>query len=129
MRRASLEMRRADPQYPDARPALHAEWTKTRTVGGTFWLLLAVMAATVALGVTVSAAARCPMPGGCGQGPARVGLSGIYLGQAVVAILAVQAIGGEYGTGMIRVTWAAMPQVGRVNRGLGDAVPCTHTIM
>jgi ABC-2 type transport system permease protein len=89
--------------------ALHAEWTKTRTAGGTIWLLLAVIAATVAVGSAVATAVRCPAAG-CGQDPAKVSLSGIDLGQAVVAIAAVLAIGGEYGTGMIRVTLTAMPR-------------------
>jgi ABC-2 type transport system permease protein len=52
----------------------------------------------------------CHAAGGCGQDPAKVSLTGVYLGQAVVAILAVLAIGGEYSTGMIRLTFAAMPR-------------------
>jgi ABC-2 type transport system permease protein len=92
-----------------ARYALHAEWTKTRTADGTTWLLLAVVAATVAAGAAVATATRCPAAG-CGQDPAKVSLSGIDLGQAVVATLAVLAISGEYGTGMIRVTLTAMPR-------------------
>jgi ABC-2 type transport system permease protein len=101
--------RRADPRYAYAGHALHAEWTKARTAGGTVWLLLAVIAATVAVGGAVAAATRCPAAG-CGQDPAKVSLSGVDLGQAVVAILAVLAISGEYGTGMIRVTLTAMPR-------------------
>jgi len=34
----------------------------------------------------------------------------VTLGQAIVALLAVLAVGGEYGTGMIRVTLAATPR-------------------
>jgi ABC-2 type transport system permease protein len=114
MRRAPLEERQAesrpaDARDPGARHALHAEWTKTRTVGGTFWLLLGIVAATVALGVVVAVATKCPAAG-CGQDPAKVSLSGLFLGQAVVSVLAVLAVGGEYGTGMIRVTLAAMPR-------------------
>ena len=101
--------RRADPRYAYAGHALHAEWTKARTAGGTIWLLLAVITATVAVGSAVAATTRCPAAG-CGQDPAKVSLSGIDLGQAVVAILAVLAISGEYGTGMIRVTLTAMPR-------------------
>lgn len=96
----------ADPRC--ARHALHAEWTKVRTAGGTIWLLLAAITATVAVGTAVAAATRCPAAD-CGQDPAKVSLAGIDLGQAIVAILAVQAISGEYGTGMIRVTLTAMP--------------------
>jgi ABC-2 type transport system permease protein len=91
------------------RRALHAEWTKARTAGSTIWLLLAVIAATVAVGGAVATATRCPATG-CGQDPAKVSLSGIDLGQAVVAVLAVLAISGEYGTGMIQVTLTAMPR-------------------
>ncbi|GAB2807861.1 ABC transporter permease subunit [Actinoallomurus bryophytorum] len=89
------------------RRALHAEWTKLRTAPGTVWLVLAVIALTVAMG----AAATVSCPGdGCAVDPARTSLSGVELGQAVVAILAVLAIGGEYSTGMIRVTLTAMPR-------------------
>jgi ABC-2 type transport system permease protein len=90
-------------------PALHAEWTKVRTAGGTLWLLLAVVAATAGVGAAVAAATRCPAAG-CGQDPAKASLAGVELGQAVVAILAVLAISGEYSTGMIRVTLTATPR-------------------
>ena len=91
------------------REALHAEWTKLRTVAGTGWLLFAVIALTVALSAAAAAAVKCPTAG-CGQDPAKVSLTGIEFGQAVVAILAVLAISGEYSTGMIRVTFTAMPR-------------------
>ncbi|HZE32679.1 MAG TPA: ABC transporter permease [Actinoallomurus sp.] len=91
------------------RYALHAEWTKLRTAPGTVWLVLAVIALTVAMSAAVTAAARCPA-GGCAVDAARTSLSGVELGQAVVAILAVLAIGGEYSTGMIRITLTAMPR-------------------
>jgi len=108
MRRAPARGTRwPDPQY--AGHALHAEWTKARTAGSTIWLLLAIIATTIAVGSAVATATRCPAAG-CGQDPARVSLSGIDLGQAVVAILAVLAISNEYSTGMIRVTLTAMPR-------------------
>ena len=91
------------------RKSLHAEWTKLRTLAGTFWLLLATAALTVAVSGAAAAAVRCPS-GGCADDPAKISLTGIYLGQAVVAVLAVIAISGEYGTGMIRVTLTAMPR-------------------
>jgi ABC-2 type transport system permease protein len=91
------------------RHALHAEWTKLRTAPGTVWLVLAVIALTVAMSAAATAAVRCPA-GGCAVDAARTSLSGVELGQAVVAILAVLAIGGEYSTGMIRITLTAMPR-------------------
>ena len=53
---------------------------------------------------------RCLPAAGCGADPAKLSLTGIHLGQAVVAILAVLAISGEYSTGMIRITLTAMPR-------------------
>jgi ABC-2 type transport system permease protein len=89
--------------------ALRAEWTKLRTVAGPGWLLLGAVALTVALSAAAAAAAACPSAG-CGQDAAKLSLTGVQLGQAVVAILGVLVVGGEYGTGMMRVTLAAMPR-------------------
>jgi ABC-2 type transport system permease protein len=65
--------------------ALRAEWTKTRTLPGTFWLL-----AASALG-------------------AAFGRTGVQIGQVAIVVLAVQVIGNEYGTGLIRPTLTAIP--------------------
>jgi len=94
------------------RQALRAEWTKLRTVAGPGWLLLATVALTVALSALAAAAVKCP-PAGCAQhaqDTAKLSLTGIQLGQALVAVLAVLVISGEYSTGMIRTTLAAMPR-------------------
>ena len=91
------------------RGALHAEWTKLRTVPGTIWLLAAVVVLTVGASAMATATVECPA-GGCPVDLAKLSLTGIDLGQAVVAILAVLAVGGEYGTGMIRTTLAAIPR-------------------
>jgi ABC-2 type transport system permease protein len=91
------------------RDALHAEWTKLRTVSSTGWLLLAAIALTIAVSAAATAAVACPS-GGCAVDPAKLSLTGISLGQAVVAILAVLAISGEYSAGMIHVTFTAMPR-------------------
>jgi len=91
------------------RGSLHAEWTKLRTLASTFWLLLAAAALTAMASAAAAAATRCPS-GGCADDPAKISLTGIYLGQAVVAVIAVMAVSGEYGTGMIRLTLTAMPR-------------------
>jgi ABC-2 type transport system permease protein len=88
---------------------LHAEWTKLRTVASTGWLLLAAAVLTVAVSAAADAAATCPS-GGCQADPAKLSLTGVQAGQAIVAVIAVLAISGEYSTGMIRVTLAAMPR-------------------
>jgi ABC-2 type transport system permease protein len=89
--------------------ALHAEWTKVRTAPGTIWLLLAAIALTVAVSAAAVAAASCHHGMVCQPDPAKLSLTGVDLGQAVVAILAVLVISTEYSTGMIRVTFTAMP--------------------
>jgi ABC-2 type transport system permease protein len=93
------------------RDGLRAEWTKARTSAATGWSLLGVVVGTVALSAAVAAAAvaePCPTAG-CVQDVARVGLSGVQAGQAVVAVLAVLVIGGEHSSGMLRATVLAMP--------------------
>jgi ABC-2 type transport system permease protein len=91
------------------REALRAEWTKRLTLPGTIWLLLAVITLTVALGAAADAAARCPSAS-CDLDAARISLTGMYLSQTVVVILAVAAMSGEYSSGMIRATFTAMPR-------------------
>ncbi|MEU2022704.1 ABC transporter permease subunit [Streptomyces sp. NPDC016469] len=88
--------------------ALHAEWTKLRTAGDLGRLLLLAVALTAAVGCGTVKAVKCPDTG-CGQDAVRLALTGVTVGQAVVAILAVLAVSGEYGTGMIRTTLMAMP--------------------
>jgi ABC-2 type transport system permease protein len=89
---------------------MHAEWTKLRTVSGTTWLLAGVVAATVAVSAAAVAATRCTTGLGCPADTTKLSLTGVYLGQAVVAILGVLAVSNEYSTGMIRLTLAAMPR-------------------
>ncbi|WP_026401837.1 ABC transporter permease [Actinomadura rifamycini] len=91
------------------RLALHAEWTKMRTVAGPLWLLLGTVAATVALGAGATSVVNCTA-GGCGGDTTKLTLMGVYLGQALVAVLAVLVVSGEYGSGMIRTTLAAVPR-------------------
>lgn len=88
--------------------AVRAEWTKLRTTPGPAWLLLVTAVVTVALSAAVMAAATCPRTG-CGIDAARLVLSGTYLGQAPIAVLAVLTVGGEYSTTLIRTTVTAIP--------------------
>jgi len=110
-RPASLLARAGWSALPDA---LHAEWTKLRTLASTWWLLAAAAAITAAVSAAAAAGAGCG-PLGCspaqtGADPAKISLTGVDVGQVVVALLAVLAVGGEYGNGMIRVTLAATPR-------------------
>jgi ABC-2 type transport system permease protein len=97
-------------RWASLREALHAEWTKLRTLSSTGWLLLGVIAVTVVVSAAAAAATRCPSGVACPVDTTKLSLTGIEAGQAVVAILAVLAISGEYSTGMIRTTLTAMPR-------------------
>ena len=92
------------------RYALHAEWTKLRTVSGPAWLLLAAVALTIAGSAAAVGATHCPQGLTCPVDPTKLSLTGVQFGQAVVAILAVLTISNEYSSGMIGTTLAAMPR-------------------
>lgn len=94
---------------------LRSEWTKLRSVRSTYWTLLAATAATIGLGAilcvfyinnytTMSAADRARF------NPTDYALSGVMLAQLAIGVLGVLVITSEYGTGMIRTTFAAVPQ-------------------
>jgi ABC-2 type transport system permease protein len=73
------------------------------------WLLLATITATVALSTAVTSVMTW-RAAGCGGGDtAKLSLTGVGLGQALVPILAAGVISGEYSSGMIRTTLTAMP--------------------
>jgi len=88
---------------------LHAEWTKLRTEPAARWLLPGIVLATVLVSLLSVAAASCER-GGCGYDPAVLTLAGVQLGQALVVLLAVLAVGGEQGTGLLRTTFTATPR-------------------
>jgi ABC-2 type transport system permease protein len=90
--------------------ALRAEGTKLRTTPGPAWLLVGAVAATAAVSAAVAAASRCPAGTACQIDMAKTSLSGVQVGQAVVAILAVLTVSNEYSSQMIRTTLAAVPR-------------------
>jgi ABC-2 type transport system permease protein len=90
--------------------ALHAEWTKLRTVAGPAWLLAALVTLTITISALSAQAVTCPSGTACQVDTTKLSLTGVEFGQAVVAVLAVLAISAEYSTGMIRLTLAAVPR-------------------
>ena len=93
--------------------ALQAEWTKLRTQQSTAWLLLGAALATVAISAAVDAATHVSNAGSGGDST-KMSLVGVYLGQLLLATLAILTITEEYATGMIRLTFTAMPNRRRV---------------
>ncbi|KUL25811.1 ABC transporter permease [Actinoplanes awajinensis] len=107
------------------RPALHAEWTKLRTVAGPRWLMLGMIAATVALSAAATSVVTCAGDG-CGGDPTKLSLIGVVLGQAPAVVLGVLVIGGEYGSGMIHTTLTAVPH--RVTAFAAKAITLTGVV-
>ena len=97
--------------------ALHAEWTKLRTLPSTWWLLTATVALTAAMGAAAASSLTtrvCPTPTACHEDTVKLALTGVQLSQAVCLVLGALSIGAEYGTGTIRTTLTAMPGRWRV---------------
>ncbi|GAA1583084.1 ABC transporter permease subunit [Kribbella sancticallisti] len=92
---------------------MHAEWTKLRTVRSTAWLVLAVVAAIVTVAVMATGSvstSRCPSPAECFEDTTKLSLTGVWLGQIAVVVLAVLTISGEYGDRLIQTTLTANPR-------------------
>jgi ABC-2 type transport system permease protein len=94
--------------------AVRAEWTKLRTVPSTGWAVLALLVLTTAIGALVTWDLTPPdcerSDPACDFDTTRLSLSGVYLGQAAVVVLAVLAVTAEYEAAMIRTTLAACPR-------------------
>jgi ABC-2 type transport system permease protein len=91
---------------------VHAEWIKFWTVRSTVWTLIATV--TVMVGISMLAAWGSTIDAvDAGSGPmntAQLLSAGYQLAQLSVAVLGVLTIAGEYSTGMIRSTIAAVPR-------------------
>jgi ABC-type transport system involved in multi-copper enzyme maturation permease subunit len=94
---------------------LRSEWTKLRSVRSTYWTLLAAAAATIGLSailcaVYVAQYAHVSASDKATFNPASFSLTGAYLAQLAIAVLGVLVVTSEYGSGMIRSTFAAVPR-------------------
>ncbi len=91
---------------------VHAEWIKFWTVRSTVWTLVATV--TVMVGISALAAwGSTTQAVDAGAGPMNTAMllsAGYQLAQLAVAVLGVLTISGEYSTGMIRSTLAAVPR-------------------
>src|SRR5689334_21297759 len=91
---------------------LRSEARKLGTVRSTLWALFAV----VAFNVVTAALLGALLPGHLSAhqkatiDSVRVSLGGLHLSQVAIGLLGVLAVTGEYGSGMIRATLAAVPQ-------------------
>jgi ABC-2 type transport system permease protein len=94
---------------------LRAEWTKLRTVCSTGWTVILILALTVGFSLLLASGSSSTPPGAGGDNDiVRDSLVGVYLAQFAVVAFGVLAFTSEYATGLIHVTFAAMPRRGRV---------------
>jgi ABC-2 type transport system permease protein len=93
---------------------VRSEWTKLRSLPSTAWSLLAALAMIVGFGALYSLLRVTRPPSdpatAAAFDPTAVSLAGVQLAQLAVGILGVLLVAGEYATGTIRVSLAAVPR-------------------
>jgi hypothetical protein len=94
---------------------LAGEWTKLRSVRSTYWSLLAAAVLAIVTGLLVCHAVAGRWPRMTPDERAHTdlvgtNLTGFALAQLAVGVLGVLAAGSEYSTGLIRLTFGAVPR-------------------
>ena len=100
---------------PVAGAALRAEWTKLRTLRSTWMSLAGAMVLTVFLGVVVPSTQMSQWdemsPSQRSELDATsLSLVGVLFSTVILGSLAVRVVTGEHSTGMIRLTYSALPR-------------------
>lgn len=96
---------------------MRSEWVKLRGTRSTAWLLAAMVTGTLALGIAdclveasgwahMTAASRARFD------PTNISLAGLAFAPLAIGVAGVLAMSGEYGSGLIRSTLAAVPRRG-----------------
>ena len=90
---------------------VHSEWTKLRSLASTIWCLLATVVLVAGIGVAYATlrVARPPADPSTFDATS-VSLAGVQLAQFAIGVLGVLFFTGEYATGSIRVSLAAVPR-------------------
>jgi ABC-2 type transport system permease protein len=90
--------------------AARMEWIKLRSLRSTLWALLATLVGMIAIGVVTMAYTKPPSAAKADTfDPVNNVLAGVALGQLIVGVLGVLVVTGEYSSGAIRSTLAAVP--------------------
>ena len=93
------------------RQAVAAEWTKLISLRSTRWVLLATVAGTLLVcAYAAHSATGHPARWYHGFDPTNQSLAGLALGSLVIGVLGILVVTGEYGTGTIRSSLAAVPR-------------------
>jgi ABC-2 type transport system permease protein len=105
----------AAPVQALARPVTQArvigsEWAKLRALRSTWFCAAGTIVLIAGLGAVLAAGKPYRVsPGHPAAAAVSVSLYGILLAQLIIGVLGVLAFSGEYGTGMIRASLAAVP--------------------
>lgn len=92
------------------RGVLQSEWTKIRSVRSTYWSILGAVFALVGLGALFCGLYVARHGPGFAEFDAwRRSIRGVFLAQIAIGVIGILTITGEFGTGMIRSTFAAVP--------------------
>lgn len=90
---------------------LRSEVTKLTSLRSTWWTLLVTVVGTLGVTVLATTSARHHSRGWYqGFDPTNQSLTGLALATLAIGVLGVLAVTGEYGTGTIRSSLAAVPQ-------------------
>ncbi len=94
---------------------LRAEWTKLRSLRSSGWTMVAMVVSSIALGTLLCAvvAAHWSSASAADRAswdPTNQSLVGTIFGQLAVAVFGVLAVTGEYASGTIRASVAAVPK-------------------
>jgi ABC-2 type transport system permease protein len=95
--------------------SLASEWTKMRSVRSTGWCVAVTVVAGIGLGILASATEASHWRNSdfvdrALFDPTAVSLTGLIFGQLAIGVLGVLVISTEYGTGLIRATFSAVPR-------------------
>lgn len=93
-----------------ARDVLTSEWTKLRSVRSTYWTLLVAVATPIGISALVAVALSNAPGKQPTVDPLLPGLISQEYAVLAVGVLGVLAFSTEYGTGLIRTTFAAVPR-------------------
>jgi ABC-2 type transport system permease protein len=112
----------ATPPEPTGKPSgslwgavLASETTKLRTVRSTVWTLFATLVVTIGIGSLIALARtsrwdNLSLHDRLTFDPTNFSLRGVFLAQLAIGVLGVLIVSSEYSSGMIRTTFAAVPQ-------------------
>ncbi len=103
----------ARPWRAGLRQAMRAEWTKLVSLRSTRWTLLVTAVGTLVVTYLATRSSLHHAPGWYqGFDPTNQSLAGLAVASLAIGVLGVLAMSGEYGTGTIRSSLAAMPRRG-----------------